>query len=80
MALVALAGSVGAGIVGDVMGMRKHRRRQGYMSAHTFCGRHLGVWRGVVDGRTIRYPYSMILKDIDADIVRMVDEEFWELI
>ena len=43
------------------MKLRKHRRRQGYMSAHTFTGRHIGVWRGVVDGRKIRYPYSMLL-------------------
>ncbi|WP_430229342.1 hypothetical protein [Paraburkholderia tropica] len=70
------------------MKLRKHRRRQGYMSAHTFVGRHLGVWRGWVewtDGyqRYIRYPYSTIpkeMKDVDADCVRMVDEEFWNLI
>lgn len=40
--------------------MRKHRRRQTFLSAHNFRGRDLGVWRGVVDGRSIRYPYSML--------------------
>jgi hypothetical protein len=45
------------------MSMRRHRRRQVFLSAHNFMGRHYGVWRGVVNGQYIRYPYSRGVDD-----------------
>lgn len=42
------------------MSMRHHRRRQTFLSAHNFFGRHLGVCRiQLENGQRIRYPYSM---------------------
>lgn len=62
------------------MSMRKHRKRQTHLSAHNFNGRHLGVCRFVFAGRYMRYPFSYVPQDIDADIAQVVDEEFWNLV